>query len=174
MASPDMDATKLLAEDHRKVEGLFEKYEKAKGVERKQALVEEICTELKIHSMIEEEIFYSALRGKIEEDVLDEAIVEHDAAKLLINDLLAAEPDEEFYDAKVKVLKEEIEHHVYEEERQNNSMFAQARKSDVDLQALGTQLKTRKEDLMGQAETSGLPPAQTTAMEGGEGVRPRH
>lgn len=158
------DATKLLSADHRKVEGLFEDFEKARGASRKQKLVHEICTELKVHTMIEEEIFYPALRGKIEEDMLDEAYVEHDGAKVLINDLETAEPNEEYYDAKVKVLQEQIEHHVKEEEKQRDSIFAQARKTDVDLQELGERLAARKTELMAEAKASGLPPAQPTAV----------
>src|SRR3546814_5929766 len=108
MASENkQDATQLRIDDHRKVEGLFAKFEKASGDGTKEKLAHEICTELKIHTMLEEEIFYPALRGKIDDADLDEAIVEHDSAKLLINDIEAAEPDDDFYDAKVKVLQEE-------------------------------------------------------------------
>ena len=163
--SDKIDATKLLAEDHRKVEKLFEDFEKASGVDRKEKIAREICTELKIHTMIEEEIFYPALRGKIEDDSLDEAYVEHDGAKLLINELEAAEPDESFYDAKVKVLQEQIEHHVKEEEKIQGNIFQQARATDVDLMALGEQIAARKQELVAQAESAGLPPAETTAVE---------
>jgi hypothetical protein len=157
------DAIALLKADHRKVEELFSEFESAKG--RKQAIAEQICTELKIHSMIEEEIFYPALQGKIEQDLLDEAYVEHDGAKVLINDIMAGGPDEEFYDAKVKVLSEEIEHHVEEEEKPSEGMFAQAREADVDLVALRDQMAARKEELTAQAESEGLPPAQLTAVQ---------
>ncbi|MEA3061753.1 MAG: hypothetical protein QOJ94_1534, partial [Sphingomonadales bacterium] len=112
----------------------------------------------------EEEIFYPALRGKIEDDSLDEAYVEHDGAKVLINDIEAGEPSDEFYDAKVKVLQEEIEHHVREEEKMNGNIFQQARATDVDLDALGEQMAARKAELMQQAETSGLPPAQPATL----------
>src|SRR4051812_21139709 len=132
-----MDATHLLAEDHRKVEGLFEQFEKAGGDGRKEKIARQICMELKIHTMIEEEIFYPALRGKIDDDDLDEAYVEHDGAKVLINDIEAGTPSDHFYAAKVKVLQEEIEHHVKEEEKQDGNMFYQARRTDVDLDALG-------------------------------------
>ena len=159
------DATHLLARDHREVEELFAKFEKAKGASSKEKLAREICTELKIHAMIEEEIFYPALRGKIDGDDLDEAYVEHDGAKLLINDIEAAEPDEEFYDAKVKVLQEQIEHHVEEEEKMHGNIFQQARAADVDLDALGEQMAARKEELMRMAKSEGLPPATTTAVE---------
>ena len=159
------DAIALLKADHRTVEELFDKFENATGKDRKQQLAEQICTELKIHSMIEEEIFYPALQGKIEQDLLDEAYVEHDGAKVLINDIMAGGPDDEYYDAKVKVLSEEIEHHVKEEEAPSEGMFAQARETDVDLVALRDQMLARKEELKQQAETSGLPPAQPTAVD---------
>ena len=160
----DTDATHVLAKDHRTVEDLFEKYAKASGKSAKAKLANEICTELKIHTMIEEEIFYPALRGKIEDDILDEAYVEHDGAKVLVNEITADDAEEEFYDAKVHVLKEGIEHHVEEEEKKSGNMFQQARASDVDLNALGEQMLARKQELKQQAETVGLPEAETTTM----------
>jgi hypothetical protein len=165
MAVMKQDATRLLTEDHRKVEELFEQFEKASGDGRKEKLARQICTELKVHSMIEEEIFYPALRGKISDDDLDEAYVEHDGAKLLINEIEAGGPDEEFYDAKVKVLQEQIEHHVEEEEKSRGNIFQQARASDVDLEALGEQMAARKAELMELAESQGLPPAQPATMQ---------
>ena len=158
------DAVALLKADHRKVEELFESFEKARGAERKQKLVEQICLELKVHTVIEEEIFYPACRGKIEEDLLDEAYVEHDAAKKLIAELEASEPNEEFYDAKVKVLQEEIEHHVEEEEKRTEGMFAQAKKAGLDMDALGEQLAARKAELTEQFKLSGIPEPKLTTM----------
>ena len=159
------DAIALLKADHRTVEELFEKFENASGKDRKQQIAEKICTELKIHSMIEEEIFYPALQGKIEQELLDEAYVEHDGAKVLINDIMAGGAEEEFYDAKVKVLSEEIEHHVEEEEKPKEGMFAQAREADVDLVALGEQMAARKQELTEQADSEGLPPAELTTVD---------
>ena len=158
------DAIALLKADHRKVATLFEKFESA-SAGSKQAIAEQICNELKIHTMIEEEIFYPALDGKIEEETLSEAYVEHDGAKVLVNDILAGGPDDEFYDSKVKVLSEEIEHHVKEEEMPAEGMFAQARETDVDLVALRDAMLARKEELMAQIENEGeLPPAQFVTM----------
>jgi hypothetical protein len=159
-----MDATRLLAEDHRKVEQLFEQFEKASGDGRKEKIARQICTELKIHTMIEEEIFYPALRGKVEDDDLDEALVEHDGAKLLVNEIEAGGPDEQFYEAKVKVLQEQVEHHVKEEEKQQGNLFQQARAAEVDLEALGEQMAARKAELMTFADAEGLPPAQPATM----------
>lgn len=159
------DAIALLKADHRTVENLFASFESAKDSARKEKLAKQICTELKIHAMIEEEIFYPALDGKIDGDLLKEAYVEHDGAKLLINDIEAGAPSDEFYDAKVKVLSEEIEHHVEEEEKRVEGMFAQARDAGVDLVALRDAMLARKEELMAQAEAGGLPPAKLTAVE---------
>lgn len=158
------DAIALLKADHRKVEGLFEQFEKASDNSRKERLAHEICTELKIHTMIEEELFYPAFRGKIEEHTLDEAQVEHDGAKMLINDIEAGSPGDDFYDAKVKVLSEEIKHHVREEEKQSEGMFAQCRKADVDLVELRDRMMARRKDLLEQAK-QGLPPAKPKAVQ---------
>ena len=164
MASEEFtDAIALLKADHRTVEELFEKFEKGQSGS-KQQIADQICNELKIHSMIEEEIFYPSLEGKIEQELLDEAYVEHDGAKVLINEIAAGGPDEEFYDAKVKVLQEEIEHHVKEEEKPSEGIFAQARDAEVDLVALRDQLMTRKQELMAQAEAGGLPPAEPRTL----------
>lgn len=153
------DAIALLKADHRKVEELFEKFETARSGS-KQAIAEQICNELKIHTAIEEEIFYPALKGKIEDDTLNEAYVEHDGAKVLVNDIMACGPDDEFYDAKVRVLSEEIKHHVKEEEMREEGMFAQAREAGVDLVALRDKMLARKQELMAQAEAGALPPAE--------------
>ncbi len=160
----DKDATHILAADHREVERLFAAYEKAGDSAKRKAIAGQICTELKIHSQIEEEIFYPALDGKIDEDLLKEAYVEHDGAKLLINEIVAGGPDEAFYDAKVAVLQEQIEHHVEEEEKMRDNMFQQARAADVDLDAVGEQLLARKQQLEKIAETEGLPPAELATM----------
>ena len=131
------DAVALLKADHDKVEELFASYEKASGDGRKQKLAEEICMELTIHAAIEEEIFYPACEGKVEEDLLKEAYVEHDGAKILIAEIEAGGPSDEFYDAKVKVLQEQIEHHVEEEERRMEGLFAQARNRKQGATSLG-------------------------------------
>jgi len=165
MADQDYtDAVALLKADHRTVENLFASFESARDSGRKEKLARQICTELKIHAMIEEEIFYPALDGKIEEDLLKEAYVEHDGAKILINDIEAGAPSDEFYDAKVKVLSEEIEHHVKEEEARSEGMFAQARDAGVDLVALKDQMLARKQELLALAEAEGLPPAKPTTV----------
>jgi hemerythrin superfamily protein len=159
------DAIALLKQDHRTVEELFEKFEKASGEGRKQALAEEICLELSVHAQIEEEIFYPACEGKVEEDLLKESYVEHDAAKLLIAEIMTGSPDDEFYDSKVKVLSEEIQHHVEEEEKRMEGLFAQARKAGLDMDALGDQLAARKAELTESFKTSGIPQPKLSTMD---------
>ena len=159
------DAIALLKADHRKVEELFEQFEKARGDDRKQKLALQICKELTVHTILEEEIFYPACEGKVEDDLLKESVVEHDAAKVMIAEIEAGEPSEEFYDAKVKVLQEEIEHHVQEEEQRGKGMFAQARDSDMDLDALGEQMAARKEQLLAEIDSAGLPEPETSSLE---------
>jgi hypothetical protein len=160
------DAVALLKADHRKVEDLFEKFENAKGVKEKKSLVQEICMELSVHATIEEEIFYPACDGKVEDDNLNEAYVEHDGAKVMISELISSNPDEQFYDAKVKVLSEEIKHHVHEEEMRAEGIFAQARDAGVDMDALGDRLAQRKAELLAQFKKTGLPAPETRSFTG--------
>ena len=159
------DAVALLKEDHRTVEELFAKYEKASGDERKEKLANEICMELTIHAMIEEEVFYPACEGKVEEELLSESYVEHDGAKVLIGELLAGSADDEYFDAKVKVLQEQIEHHVEEEEKRMEGLFAQARKAGLDMDALGDELAARREQLKAKFTAEGVPPPVFTTLE---------
>ena len=159
------DAVALLKEDHRTVEDLFAQFEKASGDGRKQKLATQICLELSVHAKIEEEIFYPACEGKVEEDLLKEAYVEHDGAKVLIAEIMAGEPSDDFYDAKVTVLQEQIEHHVEEEEKRLEGLFAQARKAGLDLDALGEQLAARKAELTAEYESSGVPEPELTTMD---------
>jgi len=158
------DAIALLKADHRKVEALFEKFEGAKGDGAKQAIAQEICLELTIHAKIEEEIFYPACEGKIEEDLLKEAYVEHDGAKVLIAEIEAGGPDDDYYDAKVTVLSEQIEHHVGEEEQRMEGMFAQARKAGLDMDELGDRLRARKTELLADYKANGLPKPETATF----------
>ena len=159
------DAIALLKADHRAVEELFEKFEKASGEGRKQTVAEEICLELSVHAQIEEEIFYPACEGKVEEDLLKESYVEHDGAKVLIGEIMNGGPSDEFYDAKVKVLQEEIEHHVQEEEKRMEGLFAQARKAGLDMESLGAELAARKAELTEKFKASGVPTPQLRTMD---------
>jgi hypothetical protein len=162
MPSKKQDAIALLKADHRKVEDLFEKYESARS--KKADIAKQICMELTVHTIIEEEIFYPACReAGVESDMMDEANVEHDGAKILIAELENGSPEDDYYDAKVKVLSEEIKHHVKEEEKRGG-IFTEARKADLDLDALGEQLAARKKELMAEFESNGLPTPVTRTM----------
>jgi hypothetical protein len=142
-------AVKLLKQDHREVEDMFDEYEQLESDSEKLALFKKIALALKVHTQIEEEIFYPSERGEVEDDMLDEAFVEHDGAKKLIAEIEQMRPAEAYYDAKVKVLGEYIKHHVKEEE-QPGGIFAQAKRGDEDLDAMGERLKARKQELMAQ------------------------
>lgn len=158
------DALQMLADDHRSVEALFEKYDNARGEVAQRKIVQQICEELTIHAMVEEQVFYPAIRDAVEDDMMDEAQVEHDSAKTLILSLQQGEPSDAYYDAKVSVLKEQVEHHVYEEERQRGSIFSQVRKADIDLVALGAEMAELKQKLMAQARAEGLPRPELVAL----------
>lgn len=143
------DAIALLKADHREVKAMFQEFEKVEEDEKKQDLATRICAALKVHTQIEEEIFYPAAYDAIEDDdLLDEAEVEHASAKELIAQIEASSPSEPLYDAKVKVLGEYVDHHVQEEEKE---LFPECRDSDMDLKALGEQMKARKEELTAKA-----------------------
>ncbi len=159
-----LDAVALLKADHRKVEDLFAKFEAAKGDGRKKALAEQICMELTVHAKIEEDIFYPACEGKVEEDLIKEAYVEHDGAKVLIAEIEAGGPDDEFYDAKVKVLSEQIEHHVEEEEKRVEGMFSQARKAGLDMDGLGRKMAAEKQQLIADYKAGGLPAPEAKTL----------
>jgi hemerythrin superfamily protein len=153
-AAGDSDAIAALTADHKKVKALFKAFDKLKSEanaeSRKAELVAQICTELKIHAEIEEEVFYPAVRAQIdEEDLMDEALVEHAGAKQLIAQLEKMHPKDDLYDAKVTVLGEQIEHHVKEEE---GEMFPKAKKAKIDNAELGArmaQLKLRLQATLG-------------------------
>jgi hypothetical protein len=149
------DAVALLKADHRKVDELFEKFESTKGSGPRKAMVQQICTELMVHTTIEEEILYPACKGHLEEDQLKEAYVEHDGAKVMIAELLSASPDDEYYGAKVK-----------EEERSGDGLFAEAREGGLDMAALGDRLAARKAELLAKFKAEGLPAPTTRSFTG--------
>jgi hemerythrin superfamily protein len=146
------DAIALLRADHKTVSDMFEEYERRKerlSADRKLEMVRTICRELEVHAQIEEEIFYPAAREAIgEQDLLDEAEIEHGSAKELIRQLQNGEPGDKLYDARVKVLGEFVKHHVKEEQGQ---LFPMVKKSRLDIRGLGEALLRRKQELMAGA-----------------------
>jgi hemerythrin superfamily protein len=148
MTAKPIDAIALLTADHKEVKAMFKQYDelgdRAKAAKKK--LADQICTALTLHATVEEEIFYPALRAASKEaaDLLDEAEVEHAGAKDLIAQIQEMDPEDDLYDAKVKVLGEQIDHHVGEEE---GEMFPKAKKAKLDMEALGTEMAMRKDEL---------------------------
>jgi hemerythrin superfamily protein len=148
------DAISLLKADHRQVEAWFSEYDGARSSSRKQQLVSRICEALTVHTMIEEEIFYPAfLQATEDKDKHHEAVVEHAGAKKLIAEIQGMSIEDDYLDAKVTVLSEMIKHHVKEEEKPGG-MFAEAKKSDMDLAALGEQLLARKREIQSQLKAA--------------------
>jgi Hemerythrin HHE cation binding domain len=161
-----LDAIALLKADHRKVEELFASFEAAKGADKKKALAAQICMELTVHAKIEEDIFYPACEGAVDEDLLKEAYVEHDGAKVLIAEIEAgSDVSDDFYGAKVKVLSEMIEHHVGEEEKRVEGIFSQARAGGLDMDSLGERLTAEKQHLMAAYKKEGLPTPETPTLQ---------
>jgi hemerythrin superfamily protein len=143
-----MSAVDLLEEDHREVEGFFDEYEDLEDDQEKAELSAKICLALKVHTKIEEEIFYPAARKATkDDDLLDEATVEHAGAKQLISEIESMKVGDDLYDAKVKVLGEQVKHHVKEEE---DELFPEVKSAKMDVDALGKKMAARKEELMTQ------------------------
>lgn len=141
------DALSLLIKDHKDVKEMFEQFEglsdRSKATKKKVA--DQICQALTVHTQLEEEIFYPAVREAVsDDDLMDEALVEHASAKELIEQIQSMEADDDLYDAKVKVLSEQVEHHVREEE---DEMFPKVRKTNLDVSALGEKMMSLKQQL---------------------------
>ncbi len=147
MKTGDIDAITLLIKDHEEVKAMFKEYEglTKRAVVGKKKLATQICRSLTLHAMLEEEIFYPAVRRAIkEDDLMDESLVEHASVKELIAQVENMEPDDDLYDAKLKVMSEQVEHHVREEE---GEMFPKVRKTNLDLISMGQEMSARKEEV---------------------------
>ncbi|MGH7028892.1 MAG: hemerythrin domain-containing protein, partial [Stellaceae bacterium] len=158
------DPIALLTADHRHVEQLFSAFEKATGNDQKAELAKQICTELVVHTLIEEEIFYPACQGHVERRMLDEAQVEHDGAKALINEIQISSPDDQYYEAKVKVLSEDIKHHIREEEKPGEGILAKAKATGIATAELANQLAARKQELTEEAKAGALGPPEARSF----------
>jgi hemerythrin superfamily protein len=149
------EATALLRADHKHVSALFEQYEGTRSAAKKKSLVATICLELSVHAQIEEEIFYPAVKAALKDkELVPEATVEHATLKELIAQVKDKEPDGEMFDAKIKVMSEYVKHHVKEEQ---NEMFPKAKKTRLDMNALGAQMAARKEELLASPELLDAP-----------------
>lgn len=165
------NAIDLLTEDHKKVLHMFDDFEKMKKDEdqdddAKQELVERACTELTIHSQVEEEFFYPALRDALDDvSLLDEAEVEHAIANQLITELESMQPGDELYEAKFTVLGEYVRHHVEEEQEK---LFPKAKKAKLDLESIGADIRQRKDELRNEF---GMPEENDEAIQGDTGSK---
>lgn len=154
-------AIELLKQDHREVEGFFEEYQELTDSRAKAQLAAKICLALTVHAQVEEELFYPAARKATkDDDLLDEATVEHASAKHLIAQIESMKVGDDLYDAKVKVLGELVEHHVKEEE---DELFPEAKAAKMDLAALGTAMAERKSQLMAKPRGEAAEPKMRKA-----------
>jgi hypothetical protein len=170
-SAAETDVISLLTADHNKVRQLFQEFEDIKEdqsqTDLKSELVEQICFELTVHALVEEEIVYPAIRAAIEEDdLMDEAEAEHASVKDLVNQLEQMEPDDEQFDATVMVLSEQVEHHVSEEE---GEVFQKVKKAKMDIDQLGQQVRERKDEI--EADFNGVPAPQQPRAGKGEHKR---
>jgi hypothetical protein len=172
-APASRDAVALLKADHRRIEDLFARFDSAQGAARKLVLAEQICMELTVHTRIEEDIFYPACAGfypacagAVERNLLREARIGDRVAMGLIAEIRCSGPADKFYDAKVKVLCEMVEHHVEQAEAPGNGMFNQARRAGLDLDDLGRRIAEAKAQLVAEYSANGLPTTGTALFEG--------
>jgi hypothetical protein len=163
---PARNAIRLLKDDHRRIAGLFQNFEDAAADDEKTRLARQICNELLVHTMVEEELFYPACReAGVEDAVMDEAQVEHDTAKVLIAGLLRQRPGSPFYEARMSVLCEYVTHHFGEEEYPGSGIFARAKAAKIDLNALGYALQARRAELMQLVLRDDLNPMAPRSLE---------
>ena len=158
------DAIAKLKADHDKVEAIFAKLKHA-GEAETRTLGVQVCNLLKIHMTLEEEFFYPALRGKAKDDKLDEGLVEHDAGKFLLNDVLSPGTDQQTLGSKLQVLGEQMVHHHKEEEEYVEGIFAQARKAEIDLVAMLETMSAREAELKAELKQGDLPTAEMNFVE---------
>ena len=145
-------ATQILKRDHKKVQGLFDKFDKAKTPAAKQKVCEQVIQELEVHAQVEEEIFYPAVRQNVgEEDLVQEATQEHQEAKKIIAELKRGNMEDEDFESKFAELVEGVQHHVEEEE---GEMFPKVEESEMDLQEYGDEMTQRKNELLKQTSKS--------------------
>jgi Hemerythrin HHE cation binding domain len=150
-------AVAILKDDHDRVKGLFDRFEAAKGRAAKTRVVRRALTELKVHAAVEEELFYPAVRKAVGREVMNEADEEHHVAKLLVAELDRMDGSESHFDAKFRVLAENVRHHIEEEE---GEMLPKARAAKLDFAALAAKMARRRERVL----KDGVPPAGEEAM----------
>lgn len=153
------DAIALLKKDHQSVRALFDRFERTEETSKRREIVEAACAELKVHAAVEERLFYPALRQEMADEagLIDEADEEHHEVKILMAELDMMDGSEENYCAKFEVLSENVRHHMKEEE---GSMFPKAKKTAIDLSALGERMR----ELKARLEADGVEPGAEERM----------
>jgi hypothetical protein len=147
---PSPTALELLEQDHRQIEEWFDEYDELKNDDDKAELAEKICLALEVHTKIEEEIFYpQARKATKDNDLLDEAVVEHSSARRLIEEIQSMEVGDQLYDAKMRVLGEQIKQHIKEEEEE---LFPEIESAKMDVQAVGKALAARRQELLSELQ----------------------
>lgn len=163
------DALEILREDHRKVQDLFKELTDTEDTDRKKQIAETVLNDLEVHAALEEEIFYPAVRERIEAELLmDQALEEHHVAKFLMEELEYMDPEDERYDAKFRVLAESVRHHINEEE---NELFPKALETGMDFQGLGEELTERKQELIDELQQAAARPKSGRKARAGGGGR---
>jgi hypothetical protein len=157
---PENHAIAILIRDHDKVKDLFDRFKKAGAPAEKEKIIAEAVSELKVHAVIEEEIFYPAVRRQLSEDVMNEADEEHHVARVLIAELDRDGRGDDHREAKFTVLAESVRHHIREEE---GEMLPKAKSLDLDFEDLGKEMLARKKEL----QHHGIPPDAEHAMVAG-------
>jgi hypothetical protein len=160
---PEDHAIAILKKDHDRVKGLFEESEKAETAGRKTKIIDQALTELKIHAILEEEIFYPTVRARVGKDIMNEADEEHHVAKVLIAELDTVDAKNDHRDAKFTVLAESVRHHIREEE---NEMLPKAKELKIDFEALGRRMLARKKELLKDAIPSDAEHAMVAKFRG--------
>ena len=139
------NATQMIRQDHKKVEGLFKKFEQTKAAQAKRRLAETAMAELEVHAALEEEIFYPAVKKEVDDgSMVQEALQEHQTVKQLISELKGMEEADEEFESQFSQLVENVQHHVEEEE---NEMLPKVEESELDLNSLGQQMSQRKQEM---------------------------
>lgn len=147
------NATQMIRQDHKKVEGLFKKFEQTQGSQAKRRLAENAMAELEVHAALEEEIFYPAVKKEVDDgsSMVQEAIEEHQTVKQLISELKGMQEANEEFESQFSQLMENVQHHVEEEE---SEMLPKVEESQLDLNSLGQQMAQRKQQMQNRGRAT--------------------
>ncbi len=158
------DPFEPLSADYEETKRLFEEYEKTERLTRKSKIVEQICSSFIVHATLEEEILYPACRELVDDQKIDEAQVENDSAKTLVNELIQGSPRDPFFDSKVKVLAEQFKAHIEHERNWTEGLFVTSTTDAANAQSLAEKLRSRRKELISLAQAGSLPRVKLVAL----------